>query len=134
MTTLPFGFLTELVAEKVKEPGSTGRAKWRLRQDLGYNSQIYGLIIVPMGFETDFASVPRVPLAYWLTGDTAHKSAVIHDYLCRIHYPQAKISWRLAADVFGEAMKHEGVKGWRRWLMRNAVIGADPANKHGPYE
>jgi len=39
------------------------------------------------------------------------------------------ISWRAAADVFYEAMGHEGVPGWRRYLMRMAVIGADPANK-----
>lgn len=134
VSTLPHGFLTELVAEKITEANSHGRAKWRLRQDLAYHSELYGMILVPMGFETDFASVPRAPLAFWLTGDTAHKSATVHDYLVRVHYPQAKISWRLAADVFGEAMKHEGVKGWRRWLMRNAVIGADPANKQGPYE
>ena len=37
--------------------------------------------VIPTEFETDFASVPRVPFAYLLAGDTAHKSAVFHDFL-----------------------------------------------------
>jgi len=74
--------------------------------------------------------VPRVPLAYWLTGDTAHASAVVHDYLCK----QAKTTedWQRAADVFEEAMKAEQVPGWRRGLMANAVRGADPFKTYDP--
>jgi len=68
------GFLTDLNATKAKEANSAGRAKWRLPTELAYNSQIHGLIIVPEGYITDFASVPRLPFAYWLTGDTAHAS------------------------------------------------------------
>jgi len=124
------GFLTELVAEKVKEGGSYSRTKWRLRQDLAFMSESYGLIIVPEGFECDFASVPRLPFAFWLTGDTAHGAAVIHDYLCRVHYPAGKIGWIEAADVFREAMKHEGVPSWRRWVMYQGVLGGDPAKKN----
>jgi hypothetical protein len=120
------GFLTELVTRKVKEAGSTGRAKWELQQDLAFHSARVGLIIAPAGFVTDFASVPRVPLAYWLTGDTAHKSAVIHDYICRVWVPRLRITWREAALVFEECMKHEGVPAWRRKLMTWAVMGADP--------
>jgi len=120
------GFLTQLVAEKKREASSHGRALWHLRQDLAFNSPTYGLIIVSQGFETDFSSVPRLPLLYWLAGDTAHASAVIHDYLCRVHVPQGKCTWRQAADIFAEAMKFEGVPSWRRWLMRHAVAGADP--------
>jgi hypothetical protein len=123
------GFLTQLVAEKVKEGGSYSRTKWRLRQDLAFMSESYGLIIVPESFEMDFASVPRLPFAFWLTGDTAHASAVIHDYLCRVHYPAGKIGWVEAADVFREAMKHEGVPSWRRWVMYQGVLGGDPAKK-----
>lgn len=115
------GFLTELYATKIKEAGPAGRARWRLLTDLAYNSQIHGLVIVPAGFVTDFASVPRLPLAYWLTGDTAHASAVVHDYLCRIHYQSCKISWARAADVFAEAMRHEKVPAWRRQMMYLAV-------------
>lgn len=111
------GFLTELSTVKVKEAGDAGRARWRLTADLAYHSQLHGMIIVPSGFITDFASVPRLPVAYWLTGDTAHASAVVHDYLCRVHYESCKISWKRAAQVFIEAMKHEQVPAWRRTMM-----------------
>lgn len=115
------GFLTELTTTKVKEAAGTGRARWKLLCELAYNSQIHGLIIVPVGYVTDFASVPRLPFAYWLTGDTAHASAVVHDYLCSVEYPRCEISWARAADVFREAMKHEEVPAWRRTMMYWAV-------------
>jgi hypothetical protein len=94
---------------------------WVLVDDLIFRSSIVGEVVVPRGFETDFASVPRIPLAYWLTGDTAHLSAVVHDYLCRIWLPAGRIDWYTAADVFLEAMRDEGVRAWRRRLMYWAV-------------
>lgn len=126
---MAYGFLTQLIATKAREAGSRGRAVWQLQTELAFHSEIYGLVVVPAGFETDFASVPRAPLAFWLTGDTAHASAAVHDYLCRVDYPQARISWRTAADVFREAMKHEGVPAWRRALMHWAVVQANPETK-----
>lgn len=114
-------FLNYLEVIKVSEAGSHGRATWRLTAPLAYESESVRIITVPEGFETDFASVPRLPLAYWLTGDTAHASAVIHDYLCREWYPVGKISWARAADIFNEAMKYEGVPAWRRAIMVRAV-------------
>lgn len=115
------GFLNALNTTKVQEPGLAGRARWKLLTELAYYSKIHGLIIVPAEYVTDFASVPRLPLAYWLTGDTAHASAVVHDYLCSTEYPKRRITWAKAADVFAEAMKHERVPGWRRHMMYWAV-------------
>ena len=126
---LDYGFLTALNTTKVAEAGDMGRARWRLLSDLAYNSRTRGLIVVDAGFETDFASVPRMPLTYWIAGDTAHASAVVHDYLCRQLYPVRSITWQQAADVFLEAMKDEGVPLWRRTLMYWAVAGANPENK-----
>lgn len=114
-------FVTDLSAIKVREAKDAGRALWRLYAPLVYASDILGSLTVPAGFETDYASVPRIPFAYWLTGDTAHASAVVHDYLCREWYENARITWGLAATVFGEAMKAEGVPAWRRWMMVQAV-------------
>ena len=121
MNTFKYGFLTELNMTKVREASSTGRARWRLNTELAYMSKIHGLIIVPALYLSDMASVPRIPFAYWLTGDTAHASAVVHDYLCSVQYPQCKISWSKAASVFGEAMKHEKVPLWRRTIMTIGV-------------
>ena len=119
------GFITTLVTEKIEEPGGISRARWRLLHRLEFHSDRVGKIVVPPGFVTDFASVPRTPLLYWLFGDTAHASAVVHDYLVREWVPLGKITWREAAEIFGEAMRAEGVPAWRRWMMQQAVSGPD---------
>lgn len=82
---------------------------------------------VPAGFETDFASVPRLPLAYLVAGNTSHKAAVIHDYLYKTQAPRAD-----ADAVFRAAMRAEGVSAWRRGLMWAAVraFGWAPYNGH----
>jgi hypothetical protein len=74
------------------------------------------VLTVPAGFSNDMASVPRLPLAYWLAGDTAHRSGVVHDYLYSVKAPRD-----LADEVFMACMKAEGVPGWRRSLMYAAV-------------
>jgi len=105
---------------KLSEPSGLGRARWRTQSELTYLDQHGRAWTVPAGYVTDFASVPRLPLAYWWTGDTAHMSAVLHDYLCTDWYPEG-ITWREAADLFREAMEAEGVPAWRRWMMYWAV-------------
>jgi len=104
-------FLTDLEA-RLKNDDSI----WILDAPLVYDSAILGRIEVPAGFETDFASVPRVPIAYTLFGDRAHREAVIHDYLYRIDsVPQA--TFGQANDVFLEAMKCRG----KSWFVRTMM-------------
>jgi hypothetical protein len=43
-------------------------------------------IKVPEGFETDLASVPRLPIVYLAVGNTGHKAAVLHDWLYATNY------------------------------------------------
>lgn len=87
---------------------------WRLLEDFAYDSAVAGArIIVPAGFVTDFASVPRVPVAYWLAGDTAHAAAVIHDYL----YTTGLLSKAVADSIFYEAMVASGISRWRAYPM-----------------
>ena len=55
------GFTTELIVRQIDEEKRT----WALEAPLEYFSPfIDELIIAPTGFITDFASVPRVPIAY----------------------------------------------------------------------
>lgn len=108
-------FVTQLIATKVREPDSNGRANWELHEPLVFWSDKVGRVEVPAGFVTDFASVPRLPLVYDLVGDCAHASAVVHDYLHRGF--MSNVSHAAAAHVFKEAMKAEGTPAWRRWLM-----------------
>lgn len=78
-----------------------------------YSAILKREIVVPAGFQTDYASVPRLPFAYWLAGGVAKKAAVIHDYLYR-----SAESTRAEADaVFREAMSVTGTSWWRRYPM-----------------
>lgn len=106
-------FKTSLKTQKLTD------TTWALLAPLMYVSDlVVDAIIVPKGFQTDFASVPRVPIAFWLTGDTAHEASVIHDYMYQVH----NIGTRLQADnVFLEAMEAMGIPAWRRQIMYRAV-------------
>jgi len=75
--------------------------RWRLLAPLTFESVDLGkLVIVPAGFETDLASVPRLPLAYLVAGDTFRRAATVHDYLLHAGYARA-----VADRVFLEAMR-----------------------------
>ena len=111
-------FLTELDVRLKDDDGI-----WILDSPLVYESGILGTIEVPAEFETDFASVPRVPIAYTLFGDRAHRESVIHDYLYRTDsVPLA--TYDQANDVFLEAMECRG-KGWfvRKMMYWGVCVG-----------
>jgi hypothetical protein len=77
------------------------------------------VIEVPAGFVTDFASVPRLPVVFLLAGDTAHKPALLHDYLYSLGGDDAA---RLYADyVLRAGMAANGDPWWRRALVYRAV-------------
>lgn len=105
-----------------------GRAAWRLLRDLRYDSALArARLVVPAGFVTDFASVPRAPLAFLLAGDTAHAAAVVHDYLYQARPLRGGLPGagrELADAVFLEAMRATGIPAWRRHLMYLAVRAA----------
>lgn len=76
-----------------------------------YQSDLAGTTFtVPIGFYTDFASVPRIGIIYAMLGDTAHQPAVVHDWL----YYSALVTRKMADDVLLEAMNVIGVPAWRR--------------------
>jgi hypothetical protein len=87
---------------------------WTLRRDLVYASVVAKTVYrVPKGFNTDFASVPRLPFVYLATGNTAHAPAVVHDFL----YRTGAAERTLADAVFREAMQVTNVPAWRSWVM-----------------
>lgn len=105
-------FLTELSVTCVDDLAASGRGIWRVDEPFRYWSDLLGRrIVVEPGFLTDYASVPRVPLAYLLFGDTSHKAAVIHDWLFHHH---EVCDEQLANRVLLEACRAEGIPGWRR--------------------
>jgi hypothetical protein len=96
------------------ESVAPGKPERRVLAPFVYDSDVLGRrVTVPEGFITDLASVPRLPLAYLLFGGVSNEAAVIHDFL----YSGGKVTRKQADDVFCEAMKAEGVAGWRRGPM-----------------
>ena len=107
-------FVTALEVTLLDDTSNSGRGSWRLDAALLYASDVANRVIaVPVGFITDFASVPRVPLAFWLTGDTCHEAAVVHDYL----YKTMLLPRDVADQVLQEASEVTGVPWWRRTLV-----------------
>jgi hypothetical protein len=121
-------FITPLDARKLgRDASADQRGTWKLLAPLVYESdRLHRMITVPGGFLTDFASVPRVPIAHLLTANCGHEAAVIHDWL----YTSHEVSRRDADAVFEEALLAGGEPRWRAWLMWAGVrIGGG-----GPYE
>lgn len=128
-------FVTELNATPLRTDKTwwrfwVHRQKWRLNSDLVFYSAKFSLLItVPKGFVTDFASVPRVPIVFTLTGDTAHRAATIHDFLYsvkgKIGGSRKIILSRKECDaIFYEAMRTFSADNmgddepeWRRIIM-----------------
>lgn len=75
------GFLDLLDSKEIGE--SDGKTIYRLNSHLRFVLNYNSMVIVPEGFETDLASVPRLPLVYAIWGNRAHREAVMHDYLYR---------------------------------------------------
>jgi len=103
-------FLTDLKIELLE-----GRDDlWRLLAPLVYKSKLLDtFILIPTGFETDLASVPRVPIVYWFWGGRVHREAVLHDYLFRINSVPV-VSFKEANQAFLEAAKSRH----KHWLIR----------------
>lgn len=107
---------------RVYEPG-----EFVLLNPFGYRTRIGGLstytdvpkhhaIIVPKGFITDFASIPR--LARWVispNGASRH-AAVIHDWL---YVSQTKTRAQ-SDEIFLEALEVSGVS----WIQRKTMYAA----------
>jgi hypothetical protein len=107
-------FLSPLRVEEIEDGSHDGRGTWQLLAPLLYLSDVLkGLVTVPLGFVTDFASVPRIPVAFWLAGDCAHAAAVLHDWL----YTSHQVDRGTADAVLREAAMVGGVPAWRAWTM-----------------
>lgn len=92
-------FLDPLRVQHVEGPW------WELTDSLRYWSEYtQEEIVVPNGFVTDFASVPRLPVVYLLFGSIADRPAVVHDFC----YRMKDFSRWVSDSVFLEAMEVDG--------------------------
>jgi hypothetical protein len=119
---------TELVSKKVGY--QDGKTIWELHEMLSWCNGIYS-VVVPVGFQCDFASVPRLPVAYLLVGGMGEIAGTIHDYLYRegsqlVDGRVTREPSRSEADyIFYNILGEEGVSWWKRKAMYHAVrVGA----------
>jgi len=96
------------------------RQKYELTAPLSYFSALAGVIVVPAGFVTDFASIPR---AAWSLLDPEDPvilfASVVHDYL---YSAGESAGTREQADaVLIEAMAVCGASAWQRQIVYHAV-------------
>lgn len=107
-------FLDPLVLEYID-----GR-NWKVVTEFDYHTDIgsLGIVHVPAGFLTDFASVPRVLWRVLPPTGKYGKAAVVHDYL----YRTRGIATKAQADsIFLEAMTALGVDAVTRHIMYEGV-------------
>lgn len=93
--------------------------KWKLILGFRYDTDLLaaGAVYVPAGFETDFASVPRLFWRLYPPTGQYGKAAVVHDYL----YRGSGVSRELADKIFLEAMECLKVHWWTRHTIYRAV-------------
>lgn len=108
-------FKTRLKVELINNEGK----KWKLIEDLVYEDEKHGRITVPAGFETDFASVPRIPVVFELVGDRGHAAATLHDWL----YHNDKLTRKEVDKILLQALRDTNVGKVRSYLMYFGVRG-----------
>uniref|UniRef100_UPI002454BD7F DUF1353 domain-containing protein n=1 Tax=Nocardia abscessus TaxID=120957 RepID=UPI002454BD7F len=94
---------------------------WRVTEPLVYRGATEEFV-VPAGFRTDFASVPRALV--WLIPRYGNytRAAILHDYLLSSN----AVSVADADGIFRRSLHELGVSLPRRWMMWAAVRAAPP--------
>lgn len=104
-----------------------GDVTWRLLAAVEFLGR-YGRYVVPAGYVTDFASVPR--LLWWLVPQSGrwNPAAIVHDWLITDLLTAGGITSGRVDAEFRHALKACGVGFCRRWLMWAGVRWAAVAN------
>ncbi|TFV66017.1 UNVERIFIED_ORG: DUF1353 domain-containing protein [Bacillus sp. AZ43] len=107
--------------------------RWALVDALVYQGR-RDRFVVPAGFRTDFATVPR-PVTWLVPRFGAYTlAAILHDWLCTEGITSGVVTSRDADGIFRRVMREAGVPVLRRWLMWTGVRWgalADPARRPG---
>jgi hypothetical protein len=126
-------FLTKLNAKLSNEWDDSGKflkftRTIKLKNSLHYESDLLKkIVVVPRGFVSDGASVPRALWSIYPPFGKYLEAAVVHDWYCVLgNKGESPIDYKMAAKVFREAMAVCGVNKWRRFKMYWAVILGGP--------
>lgn len=105
-------FLTTLKSEQL------GKWRHKLLDELVLDDDVAGVIKVPAGFVTDFASIKALHNVflyslYALVASYGNYASTVHDYL----YYTGDLTRKNCDDVLYRALRAEGVAKWRAWLF-----------------
>lgn len=117
-------FLTTLCVQPlVDEDGHDlcnrdGRQLWQvIDHPFAYRSDVAGTtIVIPVGFVTDFASIPRA--LSWIFGDVAHRASLPHDFE---YSKKGSLTQEIADKVLLEACLLSGIPAWKAKLIYAGV-------------
>ena len=85
---------------------------FELFREAHFYSEIAGRwITIPKSYRTDYFSIPRPWRWIFNRVGRGRNSALLHDWLCDSRPPWC--DYKLAADIFEEAMQMSGVRSWR---------------------
>jgi len=103
---------------------------WELVAPLKYRTFVFDephIIEVPSGYPSDFASIPRIPIFWWLTKGVMIRPSVLHDWL----YTTAEWEREICDMIFLEAGRVEDVNVMLRGGMYAAVrtLGSSHFNR-----
>lgn len=110
----------------------TGRRLYLMLDDFAYNDEVFGLIRVKKGFETNYASLDALrnlflfPLFALLAG-YGDKAATIHDWLYSgnpiilADGTERYLTRKEADEVFYRALRDEGIARWRAGIFYTGV-------------
>lgn len=104
-----------------------GDALWKLLAPVVYLGR-YGAYTVPVGYITDFASIPR--LLWWLMPQSGrwNPAAIVHDRLITDFIPAGLITSPQVDAEFRHALRACGVGYVQRWVMWAGVRWAAVLN------
>lgn len=97
-----------------------GNNLWSNLESFEYHVNTYPsdeIISVPVGFVTDFTSVPRLFWPILAPTDRYAKAAVIHDFC----YCSGLYSRKRADEIFREALIVLKIEPWKIWVLYTSV-------------
>lgn len=105
-------FITDLVVKELLD------GKKELQKPLVYVDKNNNTFIVKVGFITDYASIPRLPIIFLIFEGLDNRAAALHDSL----YSNPKYNRKVADNLFLEAMlSDKATPKWKAYLAYYAV-------------
>jgi hypothetical protein len=113
-----------------------GDRRWLLIDDLVYQTAILGsILVVPRGFQTDFASIPSYVGSLFPIVGAYDPAAVVHDAgyggaVTTQDGQRINLIKEWSDRLFHEAMLACGVSPMRAWIMYRAVAAFGDPSRH----